>query len=173
MSLPGSFSWPVSTVNLKRRLLVEEIPIKGSDKKLLLINLHLEAYDSGEGKLLQSKALFELAEGYYADGHYVLAVGDWNQLFPGSEQFNIHSEECWAPGRLSQDGLPKGWIYLSDPGVASCRSLHAPLGGKDHQVYLIDGYLASPNLSLESIKSIDLGFTHSDHHPVFAKLKFK
>lgn len=173
MSLPGSFSWPVSTVNLKRCLLVEEFPIKGSDKKLVLMNLHLEAYDSGEGKLLQSKALLELAEGYYADGHYVLAGGDWNQLFPGSEKFKIQSKEYWTPGHLSQEELPKGWTYLSDASVASCRSLHAPLGGKDHQMYLIDGYLASPNLSLESIKTIDLGFTHSDHHPVLVKLKLK
>ena len=38
-------------------MLETRIPIKGSDKELVLINFHLEAYDSGEGKIAQRKVL--------------------------------------------------------------------------------------------------------------------
>ncbi len=48
IALPESFKWPVKTCNLKRCMLETSIPIKGSDKELVLINFHLEAYDSGE-----------------------------------------------------------------------------------------------------------------------------
>ena len=38
-------------------------PINGSDKELVLINLHLEAYDEGEGKIAQTKMLKEIMQG--------------------------------------------------------------------------------------------------------------
>ncbi len=43
IALPESFKWPVKTCNLKRCMLETRIPIKGSDKELVLINFHLEA----------------------------------------------------------------------------------------------------------------------------------
>jgi len=60
ISLPCPFKWPVRIVNLKRCLLVNRLPIEGSDKELVLINLHLEAYDSGEGKIAQTKQLLSV-----------------------------------------------------------------------------------------------------------------
>ena len=43
ISLPCPFSWPLRIANLKRCLLVSYLPIEGSDKQLVLVNLHLEA----------------------------------------------------------------------------------------------------------------------------------
>ena len=54
ISLPCPFDWPVSTANLKRCLLVSYLPIEGSSSKLVIVNLHLEAYDDGEGKIAQT-----------------------------------------------------------------------------------------------------------------------
>lgn len=172
-SLPVPFSWPVRTVNLKRSLLVEEYQVQGSDKKFILINLHLEAYDDGEGKTLQSQELLRLAQDYYDKGHYVLVGGDWNQTFPGGEIYPQLSEELWQGGKLIQEDLPEAWRYVSDPSVPSCRSNHEAYQGPGHQVYLIDGYLLSPNLEEVSVKTIDYGFSHSDHHPVELKVRLK
>lgn len=55
ISLPVPFSWPIRLFNLKRCLLVSRFPVKDTDKELVLINLHLEAYDSGEGKEAQTR----------------------------------------------------------------------------------------------------------------------
>lgn len=73
LSLPESFSWPVKTCNLKRCLLVTRFPLKDSSKELVLINFHLEAYDSGEGKIAQSKMLADVLAREYEKGNYVIA----------------------------------------------------------------------------------------------------
>ena len=57
IALPCPFSWPIRIVNLKRCLLVSRLPLRGTDRELVLINLHLEAYDSGEGKEAQTRQL--------------------------------------------------------------------------------------------------------------------
>lgn len=50
----------------------------------MLVNLHLEAYDDGEGKIAQTKQLREFIQSEYEKGNYVIAGGDLNQVFPGS-----------------------------------------------------------------------------------------
>lgn len=82
ISLPCPFNWPVSTANLKRCLLVSYLPISGTSSKLVIVNLHLEAYDDGEGKIAQTKQLREFIQSEYEKGNYVIAGGDFNQIFP-------------------------------------------------------------------------------------------
>ena len=85
ISLPESFSWPVKTCNLKRCMLETRIPLTGTDRELVLINFHLEAYDSGEGKIRQSQMLAEKLQKEYEAGNYVIAGGDFNQTFEGMQ----------------------------------------------------------------------------------------
>lgn len=172
-SLPVPFKWPVRTVNLKRALLVEEYEIQGREEKFILINTHLEAYDDGQGKLDQSRELLKLAMDYYDQGNYVVVGGDWNQSFPGGEVYPPLSPDLWQAGLLIEEDLPKGWSYLADNSTPSCRSNHKAYQEEDHQVYLIDGFLISPNLEGLSVKTLDYGFSHSDHNPVELKIRLK
>lgn len=174
ISLPCPFSWPVSMVNLKRCLLVTRVPIADSEKELVLVNLHLEAYDDGEGKLAQSKQLRAFVEEEYAKGNYVVAGGDWNQLFPKSEKSwpNTH-KELWTPVYLDEQELSEGWRYVWDASVPTCRLLNQPYDPKDEantQYYVIDGFLISPNLKAERAETLDEGFEFSDHNPVLLTL---
>ena len=57
IQLPCPFSYPIRLCNLKRCLIVSRIPIAGSEHELVIVNLHLEAYDSGEGKAAQTRML--------------------------------------------------------------------------------------------------------------------
>ena len=41
VQLPIPFSWPVRMANLKRCVLVSRVPLEGTDKELVLMNLHL------------------------------------------------------------------------------------------------------------------------------------
>ncbi len=75
VSLPVPFKWPVRMFNLKRCLLVERVPVGKAD--LVLVNLHLEAYDDGGGKEEQTRQLMELIRKEYKDGNYVIAGGDF------------------------------------------------------------------------------------------------
>lgn len=169
-SLPCPFSWPLRIANLKRCLLVSCLPIEGSDKQLVLVNLHLEAYDDGEGKIAQTKQLMDFLEGQYKLGNYVIAGGDFNQIFPGGlEQYPNEHPDLWTPGLLEEESLPEGFRYCYDLSVPSCRLLNQPYDPSDTantQYYVIDGFIVSPNVTVESVEGLDLGFEHSDHNPV-------
>ena len=170
ISLPCPFSWPVSTVNLKRCLLVSYLPIEGSDSQLVLVNLHLEAYDSGEGKIAQTKLLTDFIREEYEKGNYVIAGGDFNQAFPGSLEVypNTHPD-LWAVGALDDGLLPEGWQFAYDLSSPTCRLLNQPYDPTDTvntQYYVIDGFILSPNVKTESVETVDLGFENSDHNPV-------
>ncbi len=170
ISLPCPFEWPVSTANLKRCLLVSYIPIEGSDRELVMVNLHLEAYDDGEGKIAQTNMLKNIIEGEYEKGNYVIAGGDFNQVFPDALEFypNTHPEN-WMPGVLEKDMLEEGWSFAYDLDVPSCRLLNQPYDPEDMentQYYVIDGFIISPNVELLDVETLDLGFENSDHNPV-------
>ncbi len=170
ISLPCPFSWPLRTANLKRCLLVSHLPVEGSDKELILINLHLEAYDSGEGKLAQTLQLKGIMRQEYEKGNYVIATGDFNQLFPGTEEIypNTHPEN-WEVGRLEDDSIPEGFTFAFDPSSPTCRLLNQPYDPSDTvntQYYVIDGAILSPNVELLEVKTLDEGFVYSDHNPV-------
>ena len=170
IQLPCPFSWPVRLVNLKRCLLAEYIPIEGSDRQLVLVNLHLEAYDSGEGKIEQTKVLANFLEEEYSKGNYVIAGGDFNQSFSGTDtsMYPVQGEGLWECGLLEEEQFPEGWQFLMDNSVPSCRSLDRPYDPEDEsfQYYLIDGFIASPNVTALSVETLDLGFVNSDHNPV-------
>ena len=169
VALPCPFSWPVSAANLKRCLLIDRIPLEGTDKELVLINLHLEAYDNGEGKAAQTALLKERIEAEYAAGNYVIAGGDFNQSFPDAvAAYPVKNAELWTPGLLSDDDLSEGWHFAYDVSVPSCRLLNQPYDPADPatQYYVIDGFILSPNVTLQSVQTLDLAFEHSDHNPV-------
>ena len=81
IQLPCPFSYPIRLCNLKRCLIVSRIPIAGSEHELVIVNLHLEAYDSGEGKAAQTRMLADILQNEAAAGNYVIAGGDFNQTF--------------------------------------------------------------------------------------------
>ena len=157
-------------MNLKRCLLVSYLPIEGSDAELVLVNLHLEAYDDGEGKIAQTKQLMDFLEEEYEKGNYVIAGGDFNQVFPGALEAypNTHPEN-WIPGVLEESSLPEGFSFVYDLSVPSCRLLNQPYDPSDTantQHYVIDGLIVSPNVTVEAAETLDLGFANSDHNPV-------
>ena len=169
-SLPVPFKWPVSTCNLKRCLLEERINIEGSDKQLILINLHLEAYDNGEGKEAQTKILLDIIKEEYAKGNYVIAGGDFNQTFPGvdKEKYPLLSDSVWNAGTLEENILPDGWRFVFDDTFPTCRLLNAPYDkdAERNQYYVIDGFIVSPNIEVKSAEVINKDFVNSDHNPV-------
>ena len=173
LTLPCPFSWPVRLANLKRCLLVTRIPLGGGDAaghELVLVNLHLEAYDDGSGKLAQTKVLNEFLSSEYKKGNYVIAGGDFNQIFPGSDSLypNDHPD-LWAVGALTEEMLPEGFSYAFDSRTPTCRLLNQPYDPEDTantQHYVIDGFILSPNVELKSVETLDEGFVNSDHNPV-------
>lgn len=176
VSLPCPFSWPVSTANLKRCLLTTRVPLEGSDRQLVLVNLHLEAYDDGGGKAAQTEMLLHILQEEYEAGNYVIAGGDFNQTFPGSlEKYPIQDAALWTPGILEESSLPEGWSYAYDTDAPTCRLLNEPYDAASEktQYYVIDGFILSPNVEAISIQTMDLSFKNSDHNPVYLEVTLK
>lgn len=168
IALPNPFSWPVRMANLKRALLETRFPINGSDKELVVFNLHLDAYDNGQGKIDQSKLLNKVLKQEFDKGNYVIAGGDFNQVFEGSQTFPNTGQEGWKPGHIKKSDIPSHFTFSYDDTYPSVRVLnHAFTGDYDtSQVYVIDGFIVSDNITIKQTKSFDYQFRYTDHHPV-------
>lgn len=172
ISLPCPFTWPMSTVNLKRCLLVERIPIADSDKELVLINLHLEAYDDGEGKAAQTRQLCDLLQHEAEKGNYVIAAGDFNQTFSNCDTsaYPVLGDN-WVSPIIEESDFGSDFTLLMDSTVPSCRSLDKVYAGADQdpsafQYYMLDGFIVSANITIENMETLDEGFVYTDHNPI-------
>lgn len=172
-ALPVPFKWPVSTVNLKRCMLITRFPLE-CGKELVIAVLHLEAYDEGEGKIAQTKAVVDFICAEYEAGNYVIAGGDFNQTFPGTRSLYPLYDGLWAPGIIDSGLLPVGWQFAVDDRTPSCRlnnALYTPALTDENirekwQYYVIDGFIVSPNISVLSVETLDEAFRSADHNPV-------
>lgn len=177
IQLPCPFKWPVRLGNLKRCLMVSRVKVKGTDKQLVLVNLHLEAYDNGSGKAAQTRALKKVLNQEYKKGNYVVAAGDFNQTFSNIDSSAYPElKGTWHAGALPVKSFGKNWRFLMDTNVPTCRSLDKPLKGnqtKKFQYYMIDGFIVSPNIKVIETETQDLGFRNSDHNPVLLQFALK
>lgn len=181
--LPGSFAWPKRTVYLKRCLSVNSTSVAESDKKLYFINLHLSAYDT-EGKVRPKEMVYlrKLVLDLYNQGHWVIAGGDWNAIFPNSRNIfaNMYKDDAnkwqfWQDwnSEIEADYLDESWHWIYDKGVQTVRDLSDYYKKGETMTSIIDGFLASPNIEVESVKGINLEFKNTDHQPVFTQIKLK
>lgn len=172
IQLPIPFKWPVNLLNLKRCLLVNRLPIQGSNKELVLVNLHLEAYSDNAGKIKQLKMLMKIFESEVAKGNYVIAGGDFNQTFSNIDLEKYDHYKDWVPPIIDVTKYPDSQFVMDD-SVPTCRSLNKPYHNTDiekHVHYMLDGFVLSNNIQVNSCETLDLGFVNTDHNPV--KLNF-
>ena len=182
ISLPCPFKWPVRTANLKRCLLVNRVPVTdaaGNDtgRELVLVNLHLEAFDSGEGKIEQTKKLKTFMQNEAEKGNYVIAGGDFNQTFSNADASAYPLlQGKWHPGSIDVGEFGEEFTCVSDNSFPTARSLDRPYVNADKesfQYYLVDGYIVSANIGIDSIAVLDKGFKNSDHNPVVMEVTLK
>lgn len=177
IQLPCPFKWPLRIANLKRCLSVNRIPVSGTDKELVLVNLHLEAFDSGEGKEKQTRMLREVLDRELEKGNYVIAGGDFNQVFSNSdtEAWKV-PEGYWKPGLLNVKDFSNDYTFNQSSAIPTGRSLDKPLAGADRDsfiYYLIDGFIISSNIEMQSLVNIDKEFKNTDHNPVMMEVVLK
>lgn len=185
--LPGSFAWPVSLANLKRAMLITKYPIKNSDKYLVVINVHLSAYDDGTMRLQEMEALKAIMLEEYESGNYVLVGGDFNQTFPEAVTINedltydyfyeLKNEELWQAYPMEEEWfIDNDFSFGVDITTPTCRLLNKPYNQTDlenNQYYVIDGFIVSNNLNIDLIETLDKDFVFSDHNPVKITISFK
>ncbi len=165
-SFPGNYGWPVNLFMLERCFLVNRYPVSNG-KELLVMNTHNSAYDDGSLKKQQMEYLKNFLMNEYQKGNYILVGGDWNQNPPE----NIYAQKNYADKKypmtsIEADYLPDGWQWIADPETPTNRYLDQPYEKGKTQTTVIDFFLASPNIKIKHIKTIDYNFENSDHQPV-------
>lgn len=152
--------------------LVTRIPVEDG-REWVIINIHLAAFDDGgKVRLRQVSALLELAQAAYRSGAHVVIGGDWNlRLVDTAFPHGTEERHLWWIHDFPHETVPEGWAFGLDPSVPSVRTLHRPYEAGVNYVTVIDGFLVSPNVVVERVETIDLGFLHTDHHPVLASLR--
>jgi endonuclease/exonuclease/phosphatase family metal-dependent hydrolase len=168
----SEYAWPKQLFMLDRCFVVSRFKM-ANGKELVLLNTHNSAYDPN-GKLREVEMPlirdFMLAE--FNKGNYVIAGGDWNQNPP---DYNLEKINKTYPSVIIEimdsTMFPENWNFAYDPQRGTNRALNLPLTTGKTEVTIIDYFILSPNIEIEAIKTLSLGFQNSDHEPVFLKIK--
>lgn len=163
-----NFEWWKRIFMLDRCLIVtrHHLPF---GKDLVMINLHNSAFDDENIlKPAELNALKKLMTEEYNKGNFVVAGGDWNQNPPSYNPASIGKE--WNPTALSHpissSLFPAEWKWVYDSKMPSNRFNDRPYEKGKNKTTIIDFFLVSPNVEVQSVQTINLDFTDSDHQPV-------
>ena len=170
---PGQYPWWKRIFILDRCFLAERFPLPWG-KDLLVINTHNSAYDGGTLKQQEMAALKTFIMGEYEKGNYVIVGGDWNQTPPGFDQ-NTFSKGTlpYEQTKVPDDFPGDGWHFAYDTGVPTNRSLRTPYNRDSTFCTVIDFFLVSPNVEVNTVHTANLDFRFSDHQPVFMEVRLK
>jgi endonuclease/exonuclease/phosphatase family metal-dependent hydrolase len=168
-SLPVDESFLDKFFDLDRCFTVSRIPVEDAGE-LVLINVHLSAYDAGlKMRGEQMKVLADVMKAERDKGNWVIAGGDWNQSFPGTiDAFKGRMETPKWATEFDEGTLPEGFSIVTAGNadtVATCRDTSIPWTPGINYETTIDGWVVSDNVSASSL-NIDTVYEASDHNPV-------
>lgn len=174
IALPGITDFPRKLFYLERCLLMQRYKL-ANGKDLVVINTHFEAYDDGSVKKEQMALTKKILEAEYAKGNYVVLGGDWNIAPPS---FNVHTwekepEDDQLYLKNNDAHYIDGWNYNYDSTTATNRKNKTSFNPKKTFTTVIDYYFTSPNIEVEEVKGVEIGFAFSDHQPVKMKVRLK
>ena len=174
---PVSDAFITKFTDLDRCFLVSRLPVENG-KELVLIQVHLSAYDKG-GKI-RAKQL-ELLNQVLADerekGNYVIAGGDFNHDI--ADSIDTFPSEQKIPEwvyQLSGEDLAEGYRFVKAENAAevpTCRGADIPYEKSVTYTVIVDGFIISDNIECVKYDNINTGYTYSDHDPVYVKFKLK
>ena len=162
--------WPKRLFYLKRCFLTQRIQLE--EKELVVVNIHNSAYDQyGEKKQKEMKQLLQFVDAEYKKGNYVVVGGDWNQSPPNYKHKEMPA--YFLNTHLSNEDIPKGWKWVADVTTPTNRKLNKPYSKEHSFQTVIDHFLVSPNVQVDSVSVINMHFKYSDHQPVYLKVSLK
>lgn len=172
-SFPVDNGFLAKFFDLDRCFSVQKLPIEGSEKQLVLINLHLSAYDKG-GKIRaqQLEMLNAVLKEEYDNGNYVVAGGDFNHDI--ADSLNMFETEQQIPEwvfQLSNSDLAEHFSFSASTNAPTCRSTDMAYKKGVNYSVVLDGFIVSDNITVVSNNNIDTDFMYSDHNP--ATMTFK
>ena len=175
ISLPTDQSWLARLFGLDRCMIVNRVKTS-NNKELVLINLHMSAYDKGgEFRQKQLNMLEEVLQDEYKKGNYVIAGGDWNHVIPTTDinKFAKTEERPDWYDYIPENFSPKGYRFEVDENIATNRTAGIPYDKDVNFTAIIDGFIVSDNIDVVAKKGSNLQFKYSDHNPTTIEFKIK
>lgn len=175
--LPVSDAFITKFFDLDRCFTASYLPIEGSDKFLVLVNVHLSAYDEGGVfRKQQIDKLNQFFESETSKGNYVVCGGDFNHDISNDPTFEGFETEQNVPEwvyTLTNDDLTEGsnMRFATAINAPTCRSTDLPYEKGVNYSVVIDGFIVSNNVEVVLVENIDADFQYSDHNPVMLKFK--
>ncbi|MCI8505706.1 MAG: endonuclease [Lachnospiraceae bacterium] len=171
---PVDNSFITKFTDLDRCFMVSRVPMENG-KELLLVNVHLSAYDEG-GKIrakqlaLLNQVLTEEKE----KGNYVIVGGDFNHDIAGSiESFPTEQKIPGWVFELKDSQLAEGYHFVRAENAGetpTCRGADIPYEKGITYTVIVDGFIVSDGIKVRA-ENLDGEFRYSDHNPV--KLTFE
>ena len=120
----------------------------------------------------QLKTVLDIAQNEYQNGRYVVIGGDWNLELarPERPSTTLEKDLFWL-FPFPTDALPDGWQIAADQTTPSVRTNERPYVKNENFTTVIDGFVISPNVILETIETTDFDFAYTDHQPVTASFR--
>lgn len=146
-------------------------------RQLVVMNVHLSAYGADESIMAAQRSMLyqDMAREYEA-GNYVIVGGDFNHDMLGDSNGFFgnatQTEESWAKP-FDFASIPEGFRAPmreafeagTFDSAATCRDAGRPYDGTNDR-WVMDTFLCSDNVRVESCETLDLDFAYSDHNPV-------
>ncbi len=172
-------SFPTKFFDLDRCFSVSYLPIEGSYKQLVLVNVHLSAYD--KGGIYRAKQWKQLNDFFVEEvnkGNYIVCGGDFNHDISNVPAFGGFSRAQKKPEwvyTLSNKDLVQnlGLNFRTAINAPTCRSTDMPYIKGENYTVVIDGFITSSNVEVVFVENIDVDFLYSDHNPVLMKFILK
>ncbi len=161
--------------DLDRCFTVSRIGVNNSNKELVLINLHMSAYDEG-GKIRakQLELLSSFISEEYNKGNYIIAGGDWNHDIAKSlNTFQTEQEVPEWVNVINDDDIPNHFSFATSKEIPTYRSSEIPYTKGINYTVVIDGFIISDNIEMVICENVDTGFKYSDHNPASLTFKLK
>lgn len=164
---PGKDVWP-DRLFLLDRCMTESIIQLDNGKQLIIVNLHLSAFDDGTVRAQQVAYVKNYMIEQYEKGNYLIVGGDWNHFLVKNED----DVDNWVQ-ELPADFLPEGWKWAVDESIPTVRANGTPYVEGVTYTTIIDGFLVSPNVEIVDVYGHDLKFENSDHNPQTLEFRLK
>jgi len=170
LDLPGKESWPVQLFELDRAVVEHRIHVS-EQKELVLLNIHLSAFDKG-GTIRKQQLDFlkQYIQHEIEKDNYIIVGGDWNHVLPSTDPAVFATTQQWPEWlyEFPADFAPVGFQWAVEPNIPTVRTLDIPYEQGVNFLAVIDGFLVSPNVEILDVSTSNLDFANSDHHPVTA-----
>ncbi|MBQ0038796.1 MAG: hypothetical protein KBS64_00010 [Treponema sp.] len=176
-------SFPIETglskfIDLDRCFMKTYIDVDNG-KKLVLYNTHMSAYTTNaETSTRQIEMLNNDMVEEYNKGNYIVCGGDLNReviegmsTYFGFESNGLNWTKTFPKEKLDSHLNLVPPVDLKNP-VPTVRDTKKPWD-KTNFVTVIDGFIVSDNVTVESASVIDNDFMWSDHNPISMKFMLK